>query len=210
MSSISIQQKAREQFAAEKAAAAAKLQKEQQDALTVTLQRDQREREARLRAAAERERAMIRAERLEAEAAARAEAEAEKAALDEEMKRLRNRTPLEILQEELEEMKQMVCSLTSATRVQRDTLHLRVDGELDMRFKASREELAATREDLVRALREIELLKQQSRPLSAMDRFVIRNIRGNVLDINGGGATGNLIAHAFHGGENQLWTFERI
>jgi hypothetical protein len=119
MSAMSIKQRARELIAAENAAAAAKLQKEQQEALTVRLQREQRECEARLRAAAERERAMIRAERLEAEAAARAEAEAEKVALDEEMERLRNRSPLEIIQEELEEMKQMVRSLTTA-RVQRE------------------------------------------------------------------------------------------
>ena len=108
-------------------------------------ERDRLEREARVLAAAERQQALLRAERLEAEQAAAKQAAAEQAALDAEITRLRARTPLEIMQDEMAEMKRQMATFS---RPPPEALHLRLDGELDMRFKSSKEELATARAEI--------------------------------------------------------------
>jgi hypothetical protein len=170
--------------------------KAEQAALSITLERKRREEEARIRAAAERERALLEAMRMEAEASARAEEAAEAAALEEEMARLRARTPLEILQEEVAELKKQLSAKPVA-----EPLHLRADGELDMRFRNSREELTSAR-------KEIAAVKAQMADFLS-GKFVIRSVLdGRVLDIEGGQR--NIIAHAHHGGANQLWTLKSV
>ena len=127
-----------ERLAKEQAALAA--------AAATAAERDRLEREARIIAAAERQQALLRAERLEAEQAAAKQAAAEQAALDAEITRLRARTPLEIMQDEMAEMKRQMAIFSRPPPP--EALHLRLDGELDMRFKSSKEELATARAEI--------------------------------------------------------------
>ena len=143
MSSPSITERAHALVKAETAARIAAEQIAQAAAASAAAERDRLEREARIIAAAERQQALLRAERLEAEQAAAAAAAAEQTALAAEVARLRARTPLEVLQDEMAEMKRQMASRPTAPQQQ-----LRMDGELDMRFKSSREEVAALREEL--------------------------------------------------------------
>jgi hypothetical protein len=126
-------------------------------------ERDRLEREARVLAAAERQQALLRAERLEAEQAAAKQAAAEQAALDAEITRLRARTPLEIMQDEMAEMKRLLAARPAAPPPQQ----LRMDGELDMRFKSSREEVASLREELA-ALRNMAVEVNDYQLLAAL------------------------------------------
>lgn len=199
MASIRISELARAKIAAEQETARLETLKKEQAALAVTLERKRREEEARIRSAAERERALLEAMRLEAEATARAAEAAEQAALEEEMARLRARTPLEVLQEEVIELKKQL-----ATRPP-DSLHLRADGELDMRFKSSREEVASARAEIT------ELKEQMATLMNG--RFIISNVmNGNVLDNEGGlhldrikiGHDGRPVAGA------QVWSLQRV
>ena len=157
-----------------KAEAAARLvadQATQAAAASAAAEKDRLEREARIIAAAERQQALLRAERLEAEQTAAAAAAAEQTALAAEVARLRARTPLEVLQDEMAEMKRLLAARPAAPR---QPQQLRIDGELDMRFKSSREEVAALREALVAlsatvapALAEIKQLKRQMATLAS-------------------------------------------
>jgi hypothetical protein len=149
-----------------KAEAAARLVAEQATqaaAASAAAERDRLEREARIIAAAERQQALLRAERLEAEQAAAAQATSEQAALAAEVARLRARNPLEVLQDEMAEMKRLLAARPAAP----PQPQLRMDGELDMRFKSSRKEMAALQDELVAlratvapALAEIKQLKK--------------------------------------------------
>ena len=157
-----------------KAEAAARLvadQATQAAAASAAAEKDRLEREARIIAAAERQQALLRAERLEAEQTAAAAAAAEQTALAAEVARLRARTPLEVLQDEMAEMKRLLAARPAAPPQPKQ---LRMDGELDMRFKSSREEVAALREALVAlsatvapALAEIKQLKRQMATLAS-------------------------------------------
>jgi len=102
---ISIQQKARALLTAEQTAATLAAQKEANTAAALIAEKEAKERNARIIAAAERQQALILAERLEAEATAAASLLAEKEAVAAEIARLKARTPIEILQEEVEELK---------------------------------------------------------------------------------------------------------
>jgi len=150
-----------------KAEAAARLVAEQATqaaAASAAAERDRLEREARIIAAAERQQALLRAERLEAEQAAAAQATSEQAALAAEVARLRARNPLEVLQDEMAEMKRLLAARPAAPP---QLQQLRMDGELDMRFKSSRKEITALQDELVAlratvapALAEIKQLKK--------------------------------------------------
>ena len=156
-----------------KAEAAARLVAEQATqaaAASAAAERDRLEREARIIAAAERQQALLRAERLEAEQAAAAQATSEQAALAAEVARLRARNPLEVLQDEMAEMKRLLAARPAAP----PQPQLRMDGELDMRFKSSRKEMAALQDELVAlratvapALAEIKQLKRQMATLAS-------------------------------------------
>ena len=151
--SVTLQERALAAIKAEEADRLAALKAVQIAQVQADAERQRIEREARIIAAAERQQALLRAERLEAEQAAASQAAAEQEALDAEIARLRSRTPLEVLQDEMAEMKRML--LARPASPQRE---LRVDGELDMRFKSSREELAAARAEIVALTNRVDTL----------------------------------------------------
>ena len=202
--SVTLQERALLAIKAEEADRLAALKALQITQVQADAERQRLEREARIIAAAERQQALLRAERLEAEQAAASQAAAEQEALDAEIARLRRRTPLEVLQDEMAEMKRML--LTRPASTQRE---LRVDGELDMRFKSSREELAAARAEIVALKNQVDtllsgqfILRPADQPTNAFcgNGQVIRYLasdgpqsiaRGNCKNIG-------------------LWTFERI
>ena len=152
MDAALIQQKARALLDAETEAKRLEAEKVRLAIAAEVAEKERLEREARVIAAAERQQALLRAERIEAEAKAAETRAAEQAALDAELTRLRARTPLEILQEEMAEMKRQMAMLQNA-----EPLHLR----------ASREQLESARADIV------ALKDQVSSLLSG--GFVIRN-----------------------------------
>jgi hypothetical protein len=108
------------------------------------------ERGERIRLQAERELARIAAERLVAEKAAAEAQAAEALALQAELTRLRNRGDTEILRDEMAQMRAEIASLKARPTplLTPQDLHLRNDGELDMRFKSSKEELATARSEI--------------------------------------------------------------
>lgn len=152
--SVALQARALAAIKADEADRLAALKAVQIAQVQADAERQHLEREARIIAAAERQQALLRAERLEAEQAAASQAAAEQEALDAEIARLRSRTPLEVLQDEMAEMKRML--LARPTPPQRE---LRVDGELDMRFKSSRDELAAARAEIVALKEQVSSMK---------------------------------------------------
>ena len=131
--------------------------------------KEQAERSARVQLQAERELARIAAERaLAAEEAAAVQA-AEAAALQAELARLRARSEIEVLRDEMAQMRAEQMATLKAyhlARLPQQEIHLRTDGELDMRFKSSKEELATARGEIA------ELKKQVDTLLSG--RFILR------------------------------------
>ena len=113
--------------------------------------KEQAERSVRVQLQAERELARIAAERaLAAEEAAAVQA-AEALALQAELKRLRARSEIEVLRDEMAQMRaEQMASLKAyhLARAPLQEIHLRTDGELDMRFKSSKEELATARGEI--------------------------------------------------------------
>jgi hypothetical protein len=181
MSSTSVLAAARAILAAEVAAARQEAEKVARAAADEAAERARQEAAARVVAAAERQQALLCAERLEAKAAAAEMRAAEQAAIAAEVERLRARTPLEILQDEVAEMKTRLVSAPAP-----EPLHLRIDGDLDMRFKSSRDEIATLKAEMAvlrapaspfalrEALAEIAALKEQVATL-LNGRFIIRN-----------------------------------
>ena len=150
MSSLSITERAAAVLKAEAAARLAAEQATQAASAAAAAERERLEREARIIAAAERQQALLRAERLEAEQAAAARLVAEQAALAAEVERLRARSPLEILQDEMAEMKRQMAA--AARPPEPEALHLRERVmQLDALYKSSQEEIAALK-SLVDAL----------------------------------------------------------
>ena len=153
MSSLSITEQA---LAVLKAEAAARLVAEQ----------------AAQAAAAEDHQALLRAYRLEAELAARGERldALEQAAIATEVERLRARSPLEILQDEMAEMKRQMAA--AARPPEPEALHLRERViQLDTLYKSSLEEMAAMREEIK------QLKKQADKLLSG--QFILRHVEGH-------------------------------
>jgi hypothetical protein len=132
-----VQQLALALFAKEQAAAKAAAEQAQREAAQVAQELAEAERQARIRAEQEREEARLRAERALAEEVARAEAEALNSAVQAELIRLRNRSPLEILQDEVAELKRQLADL-QRPQPSPAVLHTRQDGGLDMRYKSSK------------------------------------------------------------------------
>ena len=138
---------------------AEKLAKEQAELQTVIARREAEERSVmRQRVALEAERLMAakEAERLVAEERAARAREAEEVALRAEIERLRNRSETEILRDEIASLREEM----SGMRRQTETLptkeimehsiysHLRADGELDMRFRSSKQELSVVQQEV--------------------------------------------------------------
>ena len=101
---------------------------------------------------------------LSAEQTAAAQAASEKAAIAAEVERLLARTPLEVLQDEMAKMKRQMASRPAPLLLddEREAFY----SELAMRFKSSREELAAARGEIA------ELKKQMDTLFSG--RFILR------------------------------------
>jgi len=146
--------------------------------------------------AARRENLLGRAATLSAaEQAAGAEAASEQAAFAAEVERLRARTSLEILQDEMAELKHQMASSSAVPLPQ-----LRMDGELDKRFNSSCQEMAAMREELAAlhaqneelcaalapALAEIKQLKEYV--LWHQKHDAARYVRNNTKGCGGGSA----------------------
>lgn len=108
------------------------------------------ERDERVRLQAERELARMAAERVIAEKAAAEAQVAEALALQAELTRLRNRSETEVLRDEMAQMRSEIAQLKARPTplLTPQDLHLRNDGELDMRFKSSKEELATARSEI--------------------------------------------------------------
>jgi len=112
------------------------------------------ERVARVQLQAERELARVAAERALAEQAVAEAQAAEAAALQAELARLRARSENQILRDEMAQMRAEITALKArpvallTPPAPPQEIHLRTDGELDMRFKSSKEELATARTEI--------------------------------------------------------------
>jgi hypothetical protein len=106
-----IQQIAAQRFAKEEAQRKAEAEKAARDAAAASAALAEAERLARIRAEQEREEARLRAERALAEEKVRAEAAALEAAVEAELERLRNRSELEVLRDEVAELKKKLSEI---------------------------------------------------------------------------------------------------
>ena len=82
---------------------------------------------------------------------AAATAKAEAVHLQAELARLRARSEIEVLRDEMAQMRAEQMATLKAyhlARLPQQEIHLRTDGELDMRFKSSKEELATARGEI--------------------------------------------------------------
>ena len=160
----SIQEQALRVIEEEKRAALVEEQKRTDAAQAEAAAKAQAERAVRVQLQAERELARIAAERaLAAEEAAAVQA-AEALALQAELKRLRARSEIEILRDEMAQMRAEQMATLKAYHLARAPLqeiHLRTDGELDMRFKSSKEELATARGEIAELKRLVHALIMQ-------------------------------------------------
>jgi hypothetical protein len=156
MSTSAITWKAMQVIAAEEAEKRAAALKLEAAAAAAAEEKERTERQARLALQAERELARIQAERLLAEEQAEAARRAESAALKAEIERLRNRSETEILRDELANLRAEIAAMRQQTQalptkqiVQESIYsHLRADGELDMRFRSSKQELSVVQQEV--------------------------------------------------------------
>ena len=147
----SITQQALRILEEEKQAALVEEQKRIASAQAEAAAKEQAERSARVQLQAERELARIAAERALAAEEAVAVQAAEAAALQAELARLRARSEIEVLRDEMAQMRAEQMATLKAyhlARLPQQEIHLRTDGELDMRFKSSKEELATARGEI--------------------------------------------------------------
>ena len=139
---------------------AEKRAKEQAELQAVIARREAEERSVmRQRVALEAERLMAakEAERLVAEERAARAREAEEVALRAEIERLRNRSETEILRDEVASLRAEMAGMRRQTEtlptkeVVQESIysHLRADGELDMRFRSSKQELSVVQQEVV-------------------------------------------------------------
>ena len=162
---------------------AEKRAKEQAELQTVIAHREAEERSVmRQRVALEAERLMAakEAERLVAEERAARAREAEEVALRAEIERLRNRSETEILRDEVASLRAEMAGMRRQTEtlptkeVVQESIysHLRADGELDMRFRSSKQELSVVQQEVVelKGLVNQILMAICSKPRSAADQ----------------------------------------
>ena len=138
---------------------AEKRAKEQAELQAVIARREAEERSVmRQRVALEAERLLAakEAERLVAEERAASAREAEEVALRAEIERLRNRSETEILRDEVASLRAEMAGMRRQTEtlptkeVVQESIysHLRADGELDMRFRSSKQELSVVQQEV--------------------------------------------------------------
>ena len=158
--------------------------KEQAELQTVIARREAEERSVmRQRVALEAERLMAakEAERLVAEERAACAREAEEVALRAEIERLRNRSETEILRDEVASLRAEMAGMRQQTHtkeVVQESIysHLRADGELDMRFRSSKQELSVVQQEVKELKSVVESLEQY---LSLRYFYTRRNDCGN-------------------------------
>jgi hypothetical protein len=153
MASYNITQKALAILAAEEQQKRMEEQQRASAAAAEAAAKAEAERTERIRLQAERELARIAAERALAEQAAAEAQAAEAVALQAELARLRARSENDVLREEMAQMRAEIAALKARpmallTPPPQQEIHLRTDGELDMRFKSSKEELATARGEI--------------------------------------------------------------
>ena len=147
----SITQQALRILEEEKQAALVEEQKRIASAQAEAAAKEQAERSARVQLQAERELARIAAERALAAEQALAQQAADARALQAELARLRARSEIDVLRDEMAQMRAEQMATLKAyhlARLPQQEIHLRTDGELDMRFKSSKEELATARAEI--------------------------------------------------------------
>ena len=147
----SITQQALRILEEEKQAALVEEQKRIASAQAEAAAKEQAERSARVQLQAERELARIAAERALAAEQALAQQAADARALQAELARLRARSEIDVLRDEMAQMRAEQMATLKAyhlARLPQQEIHLRTDGELDMRFKSSKEELATARGEI--------------------------------------------------------------
>ena len=194
---------------------AEKLAKEQAELQTATARREAEERSVmRQRVALEAERLLAakEAERLVAEERAARAREAEEAALRAEIERLRSRSEIEILRDEVTSLRAEMAGM----RRQTETLptkeimehsiysHLRADGELDMRFRSSKQELSIVQQEVKELKSVVECLLKGG--------FRIRNKAepANALGLGGGGSVLRQPSSISELGVFQTWYLEPV
>jgi hypothetical protein len=141
LNSWNIQKIAMARLAQEQAEARALAERNRLEALAAEAALAEAARQARIRAEQEREEARMRAERAQAEECARLEAEAMEAAVVAELNRLRNRSPLEVLQDEVATLRAELAEAKESSQKKMPLLlpvHTCRDGSLDMRYTSSR------------------------------------------------------------------------
>ena len=160
--------------------------KEQAELQAVIARREAEERSVmRQRVALEAERLMAakEAERLVAEERAARAREAEEVALRAEIERLRNRSETEILRDEVATLRAEMAGMRRQTEtlptkeVVQESIysHLRADGELDMRFRSSKQELSVVQQEVKELKSVVEsLLKGGFRICSSNGRALSR------------------------------------
>jgi len=156
-SPFAITKKAMEVIVAEEAEKRAAALKLEAVASLLAEEKERAERQARLALQAERELARMQAERLLAEEQAVVAQEAEAAAVKAEIERLRNRSETEILRDEIANLRAEMAGMRRQTEilptkeVVQESIysHLRADGELDMRFRSSKQELSVVQQEVV-------------------------------------------------------------
>ena len=149
-----IQKMALARLAQEQAEARALAERQRAEALAAEAALAEAAREARIRAEQEREEARLRAERAQAEERARLEAEAVEAAVVAELNRLRNRSHIEVLQDEVAALRAELAEAKENTHKRMPLLlpiHTCRDGSLDMRYKSSRILAIKNHEDILGA-----------------------------------------------------------
>ena len=147
----SITQKALRILEEEKQAALVEEQKRIASAQAEAAVKEQAERSVRVQLQAERELARIAAERALAAEQALAQQAADARALQAELARLRARSEIDVLRDEMAQMRAEQMATLKAyhlARLPQQEIHLRTDGELDMRFKSSKDELATARGEI--------------------------------------------------------------
>ena len=147
----SITQQALRILEEEKQAALVEEQKRIASAKAEAAAKEQAERSVRVQLQAERELARIAAERALAAEQALAQQAADARALQAELARLRARSEIEVLRDEMAQMRAEQMATLKAyhlARLPQQEIHLRTDGELDMRFKSSKDELATARGEI--------------------------------------------------------------
>ena len=181
---------------------AEKRAKEQAELQTVIARREAEERSVmRQRVALEAERLMAakEAERLVAEERAARAREAEEVALRAEIERLQNRSEIEILRDEVASLRAEMAGMRQQTptkEVVQESIysHLRADGELDMRFRSSKQELSVVQQEVAELKAVVSSLLKGGFRIVTKKMAFYHHARGQEVGHLQGGHDGNNVS----------------